>query len=58
MKTSPPPSLHTQSLKGVCHGLIFSHVDESSAETEMREDEENFLQNPVHLVQMLERTAE
>lgn len=45
----------TQSLEGVCHGLVFGHVDESSSQAEMREDEKHLLQDPVHLVQMLER---
>lgn len=46
---------HTESLEGVCHGLVFSHVNESSTQAEMREDEKHFLQDPVYLVQMLER---
>lgn len=45
----------TESLEGVCHGLVFSHVNESSTQAEMREDEKHFLQDPVYLVQMLER---
>lgn len=45
----------TQSLEGISHGLVFGHVDESSSQAEMREDEKHLLQDPVHLVQMLER---
>ncbi len=45
----------TESLESVCHGLVFGHVDESSSQAEMREDEKHLLQDPVHLVQMLER---
>lgn len=34
---------HTESLEGICHGLVFSHVDEASTQAEMREDEKHFL---------------
>lgn len=33
----------TQSLEGVCHGLVFCHVDESSSQAEMREDKKHLL---------------
>lgn len=48
------PKLHTQSLESISHGLIFGHVDESSSQTEMGENEEDFLQDLVHSIQMLE----
>lgn len=34
---------HTQSLEGVGHGLVFSHVDEPATQAEMRKDEKHFL---------------
>jgi len=43
----------TESLEGVGHGLVLGHVDEPSAQAEVREDEEHLLQDAVHLVQML-----
>lgn len=46
--------MYTESLEGVCHGLVLSHVDEPSSQAEMREDEKHLLQNLVHLVEMLE----
>lgn len=55
-RNKTPPSVRTQSLKGVCHSLVLGHIDESSSQAEMREDEEHLLQDPVHLIQMLERT--
>jgi len=47
--------ISTQSLEGVGHGLVLGHVDESSSQAEMREDEKHLLQDPVHLIQMLNR---
>lgn len=45
----------TQSQEGVCHGLVFGHIDESSSQAEMREDEKHLLQDSVYFVQVLER---
>lgn len=38
--------------------MVFGHVNESSSQAEMREDKKHLLQDPVHLVQMLERKDE
>lgn len=43
----------TQPLKRVCHGLVLGHVDETSTQTEMWEDQKDLLQDPVNLIQML-----
>lgn len=45
----------TKSLKGVGHGLVLHHVDESSTEAEVREDEEDILQNVVDSSDLLQR---
>lgn len=44
---------NTQPLKCVCHGLVLGHVNETSTQTEVREDQEHLLQDPVDLIQML-----
>lgn len=35
--------LGTQSLEGICHGLVFGHIDESPSQAEVREDEKHLL---------------
>lgn len=45
----------TQSLESIRHGLVFGHVNESSSQTEMREDEKHPLQDPVNFIQVLQR---
>lgn len=46
----------TQPLKCICHGLVLGHVNETSTQTEVREDQKDLLQDPVNLVQMLSTT--
>lgn len=38
----------TKSFEGISHRLVLHHVDESSTETEVREDEEDVLQDVVN----------
>ena len=47
----------TESLEGVGHRLVLHHVDESSAETEVREDEEDILQDVVDSSDLLRTTS-
>lgn len=48
----------TQSLESVSHGLVLGHVDKTSAQAEVGEDEEDLLQDPVHFIQVLESTKD
>lgn len=47
---------NTQPLKCICHGLVLGHVNETSTQTEVREDQEDLLQDPVDLIQVLSTT--
>lgn len=40
-------SVFTESLQSISHGLILHHVDQSSAQAKVREDEENILQDVI-----------
>lgn len=44
----------TKSLQSVSHGLILHHVNQPSAQTEVREDEEDVLQDVVDAADFLE----
>lgn len=45
----------TKSLEGVGHGLVLHHVDESSSQAEVREDEEDVLQDVVDPSNLLQK---
>lgn len=45
----------TESFQSVGHGLVLHHVDESSAQTEVREDQEDVLQDVVDSSDLLQR---
>lgn len=47
----------TKSFQGVGHGLVLHHVDESSSQTEVREDEQDVLQDIVDSSDFLQKTA-
>ena len=44
----------TKSLQCISHGLILHHVNQSSAEAEVREDEEHILQDVINTTNLLE----
>lgn len=45
---------HTESLERVSHGLVLDHVDQPSAQTEVREDQQHVLQDVVYSSDLLQ----
>ena len=47
----------TESLQSISHGLILHHVDQSSTQAEVREDEEHILQDVIDTTNLLEKES-
>lgn len=45
-----PGGFCTESLEGICHGLVLGHVNEPSSQAEVRKDEKHLLQDSVDLI--------
>lgn len=50
--------VHTKSLQSVSHSLVLHHVNQTSAQTEVREDQEHVLQDVVDATNLLENNEE